>query len=165
MISRSGIFKYNFVETHTGRIPGAMNVRADQVESGSAPEGAWTCTRELDDILEGGVEKGLGFKFPDQGASELSYGINVNSHAMNGQPYGSLDGHYIQQGDKPDHLVHCAKRVLDERCYFKSRFPNYVWNKEGGSGDEGAFYLEAANGFWFLPSYKKNERRYPSSRR
>ena len=92
------IFKYEFIETFTGRVLGHMSVRADRVELRRAPLGAWTSTRDLTDILEGGVDGGLTFAFPDQGAEEPSYGRNVKFESMYGAAYGSLDGKTINLG-------------------------------------------------------------------
>ena len=98
MPNQDGILSYHFIETHTGRTLGAMRVRTDRVDMRREPEGAWTSTRNLTDILDGGVDGGLTFAFPDQGAPEPSHGINVKFDAQDGAVYGSLDGRTIHLG-------------------------------------------------------------------
>ena len=92
------VFVYHFIETYTGKVLGKMRVRADRVELRREPEGAWTSTRLLSDILDGGVDGGLSFAFPDQGAVELSSGRNVKTEPLDGAVYGSLDGKTIHLG-------------------------------------------------------------------
>ena len=93
-----GIFVYHFIETYTGRVLGEMRVRCDRVDLRRQPAGAWTSTRLLSDILDGGVDGGLSFSFPDQGAPKQSYGRNVKTEPQDGDVYGSLDGKTIHLG-------------------------------------------------------------------
>lgn len=96
--TNSDIYTYHFVEIATKRTLGIMRVRADMVEKRHAPEGAWTTTKNLDDILEGGISPGLEFSFPDQGANELSTGVATKFYSIDCMPYGSLDGRTINIG-------------------------------------------------------------------
>ena len=97
-MTKNKIFVYNFIEAYTGRTLGEMRVRSDRVDLRRQPDGAWTSTRLLSDILEGGVDGGLSFAFPDQGAPKQSYGKNVKTEPQDGAVYGSLDGKTIHLG-------------------------------------------------------------------
>ncbi len=98
--SSKDVYTYHFVETATGRTLGVMRIRAERVERRSAPEGAWTSTADLDDILDGGIANGLEFAFPDQGAAKLSAGSGGGAvfEALDGAAYGSLDGRTLNIG-------------------------------------------------------------------
>ena len=57
----------------------------------------------------------------------------------------AADGHFLRVLSNAG-VLSCDKRMPDEHCVFTARFPNYVWDAEGGKGDrEGVFHLEASN--------------------
>jgi len=59
--------------------------------------------------------------------------------------FTGVDGHFISM-NRGETRVGCGARLLNEICWFKARFPDYIWDEHGGKGDEGAFFLQAANG-------------------
>ena len=60
--------------------------------------------------------------------------------------FRAADNHFIGLSEDGSDDIVCAKRVPDDSCKLTARFPNYVWDGEGGSGDDGSFYLKADNG-------------------
>ncbi len=67
----------------------------------------------------------------------------------------AADGHYIRVTESNE--VTCDKRLYDSTCNFTARFPNYIWNEHGGTGDEREFYLQADNGKFLRTRESDNE--------
>ena len=89
---------YEFVESATGRVLGAMRIKANVAGSGG-----WSSLAQLEDILAGGFERGLEFWFPDQGTSGTSVGTEgflepARDEHGNLMPFGSADGAEIDTG-------------------------------------------------------------------
>ncbi len=59
----------------------------------------------------------------------------------------ACDGHFISlDRESIDASVWCSQTKVNNDCDFTVKFPNYIWDKDGGTGDTGAFALLASNG-------------------